>query len=372
MKAFLIPIVVLCLVSCKEDEGQGGVGQDCYPNGTCDEGLVCVDSTCVRESADAETDDDAEGDAPPDGPCRNNADCSNGLVCDGEEECIDGECMPGEDLDCNDGDPCTMDDCDEDEGGCVNEPLDADGDGYIAEYSPEPEHKPCGGTDCLDNIAEAYPGHSMVECSTLDHDCNGNADEDNDGDGHVWYRCEGGDDCDDTSADIVQGECSGVNDCCDGCWQINGCWRDDITGYLWEDPRMGGYQSWNDAIAYCNAFSLADHGPGEWELPSISTLRTLIRGCPDTEDGGTCGVTDTCLDESCYIEEHCIGCDGTGPGAGGCYWDPALEEEEGEIYWSSSPTDEPVHVWIVDFNVGSLDVGSMGGTSAVRCVHLVP
>ena len=372
-RIFLFFIICLCVVSCKEQEG--GEGQPCYPNGTCDEGLVCVDGVCASESADADTDsddagpDDAGSDEPFDGQCRSNADCSNGLDCDGVEQCVDHACMPGEPLDCEDEDPCTMDSCSEDEGGCVNDPLDEDSDGYVAEKAPDGED--CGGTDCDDDNRDAYPGAPMVECSGLDHDCNGNPDEDNDGDGHVSFACEGGDDCYGANPDVVLGECSGVNECCDGCWQVNGCWYDDTTGYLWEDPPMGGYLTWNDAIAYCAGLSLAGFGPGEWELPSISTLRTLIRGCPDTEDGGACGVTDACLEESCWHD--CEGCDGGGgPGAEGCYWDPALEGGC-EWYWSSSSyAGSPSCAWAVYFTSGYVPSDDKANVYAARCVRSGP
>ena len=112
-------------------------------------------------------------DIASDGPCRNNADCSNGLVCDGEEECVDGECMPGEDLDCNDSDPCTSNECVEDEGGCVNKPIDEDEDGYIAEKVGETA---CEGTDCDDSQPDVYPG-ALEPCDGIDNNCNGEIDE---------------------------------------------------------------------------------------------------------------------------------------------------------------------------------------------------
>lgn len=31
---------------CGDDAPQGGLGQDCYPNDSCDADLVCVDGTC--------------------------------------------------------------------------------------------------------------------------------------------------------------------------------------------------------------------------------------------------------------------------------------------------------------------------------------
>ncbi len=69
------------------------------------------------------------------------------------------------------------------------EPVDADGDGF----SP-PE-------DCDDADASVYPGAPDDWYDGVDHDCAGNDDYDQDGDGHV-SDAFGGDDCFDGNPDI--------------------------------------------------------------------------------------------------------------------------------------------------------------------------
>jgi len=97
----------------------------------------------------------------------------------------------------------TDDDCDTetdeaDADGCTAYYLDGDGDGHGVGTETRclcVGAAPYTGVDALDcNDAEVtvYPGAAPVACSTVDHDCNGHADADNDGDGHTDIACTGG------------------------------------------------------------------------------------------------------------------------------------------------------------------------------------
>lgn len=117
-----------------------------------------------------------------------------------------------------------------------------------------------------------------------------------------------------------------------------GAWLDEETGLSWEEPpgaaQPGGGVSLSGAESYCE-------GLGEgWRVPTISELRSLVRGCPATEPGGACAADDpTCLDNP-----DCLaGCDGcawqAGPGQDGCYWPTELSADacaDGRDYWSAS------------------------------------
>jgi polyvinyl alcohol dehydrogenase (cytochrome) len=46
-----------------------------------------------------------------DAPCTADTDCGNGDVCDGVERCVEGACVAGSALSCDDGQPCTADRC---------------------------------------------------------------------------------------------------------------------------------------------------------------------------------------------------------------------------------------------------------------------
>jgi hypothetical protein len=169
--AILLAVSAL-FASCKEETKEGGEGQPCYPNETCDEGLVCVDGLCRAESADGRSDADAPDLAAEeyyDGPCRNDPDCSNGLACDGSERCIDGACLPGEIPACDDGDPCTVDFCEEEASGCTSVPIDEDGDGYFAMEGPGGEL--CPGTDCDEEDRDVHPDAAPDCTGGRDMDC---------------------------------------------------------------------------------------------------------------------------------------------------------------------------------------------------------
>ena len=130
-----------------------------------------------------------------------------------------------------------------------------------------------------------------------------------------------------------------------------GSWRDSSSGLVWQNPPADSLMDLEDAKDYCNGLDLDGHN--DWYLPTISELRSLIRGCPSTVTGGTCGVMDDCLNSSCQ-DSDCYDCSsGEGP-ADGCYWP---DEMEGPCswYWSSSPVeDNGFFAWHVIFNYGSV------------------
>ena len=135
-----------------------------------------------------------------------------------------------------------------------------------------------------------------------------------------------------------------------------GTWLDPATGYLWENPPSETLRTWDDAISYCSGLSGCGYPVGEWHLPTISELRSLIRGCWMMETGGTCGVGDSCtaLDD-CYWPEDCPMCDpGEGPGAGGCYWPEGLSGRCRGYWSSSSVADHESFAWLIDLGTGYL------------------
>ena len=128
-----------------------------------------------------------------------------------------------------------------------------------------------------------------------------------------------------------------------------GMWTDPDTSLTWErgvSNSLGVKPSMS--AAYCDALV------GGWRVPTISELRTLIRGCPATETGGPCQLDEGCSgtlceDKLCY--EGCAYFEG--PGQGGEYWPAELQPEcdiQGDCqFWSSSTNDEGSYGWFVNF-----------------------
>jgi len=146
-------------------------------------------------------------------------------------------------------------------------------------------------------------------------------------------------------------------------------WNDSTSGLMWQVVPPDDVDFWDSSITYCQGLSYG--GYSDWRLPTISELRSVIRGCDATETGGSCGVTDDCLDSSCE-NSPCMGCESYGgPASGGAYWP---DEISGEIawYWSSLPVaDLAERAWAVSFETGRVYGYYAGPTSGnyMRCVR---
>lgn len=142
---------------------------------------------------------------------------------------------------------------------------------------------------------------------------------------------------------------------------------DAFADLIWQDPPAEEKMTWFEAIEYCKNASI--DGQDEWRLPSISELRSLIRGCAATELGGSCGITDDCAHALCW-NSTCSGCGFLeGPGVGGAYWPEGMS---GEIdwYWSYSQIEgDDVRAWGVYFDVGDVGAYYFGAHNNVRCVR---
>ncbi len=124
---------------------------------------------------------------------------------------------------------------------------------------------------------------------------------------------------------------------------------------------------WSVAKSHCKSLSLG--GSNDWRLPTISELRTLIRGCPATQTGGACRVTDECLNSRCN-GGNC-GCDNT---SGECLWaSQMLGVGACDGSWSSSAVaDIGSAAWYVNFGTGSVGTSHAGddyGDAPARCVR---
>ena len=145
-----------------------------------------------------------------------------------------------------------------------------------------------------------------------------------------------------------------------------GTWKDPMSGLTWQTTPTGGPMKWFNAEAHCIGLSLDSGG---WRLPTVSELRTLLRGCPATEDGGSCNVEEGCLEYSCW-DISCASCFYLKGPTFGCYW-PENAQGACTTYWSSSTvTDDNGYAWYVSFDTGLVVSSSdVDAFKDVRCVR---
>jgi len=176
-------------------------------------------------------------------------------------------------------------------------------------------------------------------------------------------------------------------------------WKDPKTGLMWQVKPNGDELTWAKAKAHCENLVLGGHD--DWRLPTIGELRSLIRGCTKTEQGGACGISDACLEMKCAKPKLCYDTEcgrARGQGPDGEYWPPQLEGlakdckndptigpkgeylNPGEFdmnkfhyHWylsSSVRSDNEKAVWGVDFCYGAFQPGPKDDDSGqARCVR---
>jgi hypothetical protein len=252
-------------------------------------------------------------------PCRDNSMCDNGDPCDGVEICQAGRCVVGPPPVCNDGVPCTDDQCVPGRG-CVNVPNNARCDDGTF----------CNGAETcnimLGRCVAAPPvscddGNACTadRCDEASRSCVSVGTEDADGDGFPSARC-GGSDCDDTNprvnprmleicGDGVDNNCDGRSDCADPrCAGGPGCGPCTPTGPE-GDPASCRDGRDND----CNG--LVDCAEPRC-MPFCGCVPTggenTDFACRDGRDNDCDGALD-CADTECRMVPGCVMCIPTGP-----------------------------------------------------------
>ena len=148
-------------------------------------------------------------------------------------------------------------------------------------------------------------------------------------------------------------------------------YTDSDSGLIWQTDIVSK-RPWSEAVSYCN--DLNYDGKDDWRLPTISELRTLIKGCAGTMPGGVCEVSSdspVCLESSCYNESNCS-CDWIeGPGNEGHYLDSNIFDwDQGANLWSSSEvTDNSSDAWWFYCGSGKLSTMGKTGNRQLICVR---
>ena len=138
-----------------------------------------------------------------------------------------------------------------------------------------------------------------------------------------------------------------------------------IDGNMWSAASQSGYLDWQEAVSYCK--NLNELGYSDWKLPTVDKLRTLIRNCSKTETGGSCPVTDNCInnDDCIYSEEECR-CDLIYNDQEGYY---SKLDDHWLSFWSSDNAWDSDHAWVVYFGTAEVSYFSKDDLMHARCVR---
>ena len=261
---------------------------------------------------------------------------------------------------------------------CANAAVCSGSSGTCPSPTPKPSGTACGNMGCSGSTQSGATCNGAGSCgASTTREC-------------YPYACVSGSGCKSscaTNADCVGGSssfCGKLGTCIvDGkCWHAT----DSSTPPLWQvnpkeiaDPDLGPYDpqyhrhnipgSTPDDV--CSALTLC--GFDDWVVPTIDELRSLIRGCPSTVTGGTCGVTNACLGTAC--DAGCAICDYmAGPGPDLCYWPVGLSGPcsgywTSSVYFDPNPDYNSYRYRFVDFTNGSINSCDPSDGNFVRCVR---
>jgi len=346
-----------CLhAACNPETGQcsiepGNEGQFCDDSNACTLGEKCTQGEC-SEGGQANCSDDnlcTEDFCDPESGCvhvNNTISCQDGDACTIGDLCQDGECVPGAEKECNDGNSCTQDSCNP-MSGCQHEFLTEEcDDGNSCTTGDKCVNGVCTGmalVDCDDdnpctkdlctpgggcsNIAVAGPCDDGDACTIGDYCQNGVCASGLD------KPCDDGNECTENSCfngaclfAPVDGDCDDENKCTliDQC--INGkclggdppdCDDQNLCTSELCDPAAGCVYTVNELLCdddnLCTTNDTCVNGNCEGTdllICDDNNECTLDNCSPDSgcffapwdgncDDGNPCTVNDACVEGSC-------------------------------------------------------------------------
>jgi hypothetical protein len=243
-------------------------------------------------------------------PCSEDADCDDLLPCNGVETCVDDMCSAGIPIVCDDGVPCTLDACNDENGGtCVAAPDDAACDDGLF----------CNGIENCDPMMDCQAGEPIacddgVGCT--DDAC----DEETDACGFApdHESCQDGEYCNGPeSCDVVLGCIDGdAIDCNDlvAC-TVDACNESLDTCDHTPDDAPCGNGVFCDGEEQCDEQLGCVDGPAVM-CPSDGVACTVdacdedTNACESTPNNMACGNGQFCTEDGCIAGASCSVLDG--------------------------------------------------------------
>jgi hypothetical protein len=155
----------------------------------------------------------------------------------------------------------------------------------------------------------------------------------------------------------------------DGSGEHPGIWTDENTGLTWYNPPVGELRKvrWTAARRTC---AVLDFDGGQWRLPTITELGTLVRAC-NGDPMKPCEVSEDCLSQSCWSERSCTWrkltytdnpippgvCNKSAMGQGACFWPEELVGPCSDHWSSSEVSNVPGYAWIFNFKWDGAGIG---------------
>ena len=197
-----------------------------------------------------------------------------------------------------------------------------------------------GSKYCIDN--DVYQDYKTVTCDY--QSCGSNTE------GIYIEYCANG---------CVAGVCNGVG--------AEESWYDSTSGLTWQNSNFSANISATEGATYCS--NLVFDSYSDWRLPTISELRSLVRGCSSTVYGGACQVTDSCTSyDSCRTS--CSSCtSGYGSGSSGKYWDSNLTHTGTTFVSSTILSDYTTYSWSINFLTAAMTYDYSSYSKSIICVR---
>jgi|GEM_PF-3120513 len=268
-----------CVDGICDEEQDACVGDPLIAGTPCNDDLFCTVNdacdglgTCVGTARDCSslTNQCNQGICDEDGeqcvaePVNEGQACDDGLYCTLGETCQAGSCLSTQAVECDDGDPCTDDSCDEAGDACVNLLVPRPGD-----------EGPYGDANCGD---------------TVDNDC----DRLVDGADPDCQQCQSNPDCDDGNPCTVN-TCDTDNTCLTS-FVSNGTLCDDGFYCTNPDQCLDGVCTGNPL----NCGGLDDQcNQGSCDESNDQCVANPINEGQACDDGLYCNVNETCQSGSC-------------------------------------------------------------------------